>query len=231
MKKIIPLIFLILLSSLGISQTVTVSESDQAIEKINRTGLSTTLELDRKFVEGVLKKELKEYGKVKKSGDFYMVEVAKVPSISASPIRLYGMVKSSGSKGTLLWVAFDAGDAFITKSHGKYEAAKKIVHELGVRAYTTDINKDISAAESAVSKASKECDKMRKKGGSLESDMKRNKERKEQLEKDIVDNAEQKVQLEKDIEQNKKDQKTANEKMAKMEKALELQKQKLTNVR
>lgn len=229
MKKIILWVALAV-SSVALSQTVTITESDMVVNKINRTGLGTILELDDNDVEKLWKKELKEFGSTGKEGKFIYLEHAEMPSLTSKKVRVYSSVEKSG-KGVLVWVAVDLGDAWVTKSHPKYSSLEKILRDFAVKAYTEDINEQIEDAEDALNKTTKDYEKEVKEGEKLVDDLKDNAEEKTRLQQELEDNAKNKVDLEKDIEQNKKDQAAGQQEVEKMKKALELVKSKLTQIR
>ena len=124
----------------------------------------------------------------------------------------------------------DAGDAFVTKSHTKWSALEKVLHDFGVLAYTDDINEQIADAEGALEKASKVYDKTIKEGERLSTSLDRNVQKKADLEQQLKDNADEKVQLQSDIETNKKEQTSSSQEVDKMKEAVELVKAKLNNV-
>ncbi len=230
MKQIIILLaFLNIIHFSNAQKRVSVSEKELTVEKIRRTGLSTTLEADKKLTSNLWRKQIKEYGKVSKSGGVMIIDVAKIPSISAKPVKVYTTVQSSG-KGAMVWMAIDLGDAFVVSGNSKFSAAERLLKEFGVKVYKEEIQLEIKEAEKAVNEAVKRKEKRVKEGEELQSDLVRNADEKKKLEQEIKDNASQKVQLEKDVEQNKKDQVAADEHIAKMKKALELTKDKLNKV-
>lgn len=146
MRKILTTLCLVGTIGFASAQTVTVTESDQKVEKILRTGHAITLELDEKFVEKLWKKESKEFGKSSKSGKIVTFDAGVIPSLSTMPIKILTMVEGSGKNGTIVWMAVDMGSEWITASHPKYATLQKILHKFGVKAYTTDINNDIETA-------------------------------------------------------------------------------------
>ncbi len=231
MKKIISSALLIGFMSFASAQTVKVIESDKEVEKVIRTGLSITLELDSKSVEKLWKKEMKEYGKTNKMGKFTSLPVANIPAVSGTPVSVLTSVASSGKKGTVVWIAIDLGSEWVTKSNSKYSSVEKLLHDFGVKAYVDDINKDIEAAETALGKASKDYDKIQKEGEKLVGSLEQNARQKVNLEKQLSNNASKKIQLEKDIDQNKKDNTTGATKVTEMTKALNVTKAKLNGVK
>lgn len=229
MKRIL-ITLMTVVSAISFSQTVTVTESDKLVDKIQRTGGLITLELDKKMVLDLWKKQLKEYGKVSKDGNVITVEQAQMPTITSSAVKIYTVIESSGNHSCQVWMAIDAGDAFVTKTHTKWSALDKIMHDFGISAYTDDINAQIADAESALEKASKTYDKTVKDGDKLKTDMDRNIQRKADLEQQLKDNADEKLQLESDITANTKEQESTSQEVDKMKEALDLVKAKLNGV-
>ncbi|HXA01140.1 MAG TPA: hypothetical protein VNW99_04075 [Cytophagaceae bacterium] len=222
---------LLFIYSLSFGQKIKVSESQESIEKIPRTGLSTIIELDDNEVESDWKKQLKNYGKVDYSKGVYTVAIANVPSISSSPCRITSIVKSSG-KGTQVWYSIDLGSTHVTSSGNSsaYKAAEKILNDFAILCYKDDINSQIKDAEKALSNSVKAQEKEVNQGQNLLKDVEKNKQDKLNLEQKIKENGEQAVQLQKDIAKNKTDQAAAGQDVEKMKKALEVVKAKLTAV-
>jgi hypothetical protein len=226
---ILSLAFFIYTFSFG--QKIKVSESQENIEKIPRTGLSTIIELDDDDVEDNWKKQLKSFGKVESSKGIYTVAIANVPSVSSSPCRITSIVKSSG-KGTQVWYSIDLGNAHVTSSGNSsaYKAAEKILNDFAILCYKDDINSQIKDAEKALANSVKAQEKEVNQGQDLLKDVEKNKQDKINLEQKIKENGEQAVQLQKDIAKNKTDQAAAGQDVEKMKKALEVVKAKLTTV-
>jgi hypothetical protein len=231
MKHLLSFTLLFCIYTLSYGQKIKVSESQESIEKIPRTGLSTIIELDDSEVEDEWKKQLKNYGKVEYSKGVYTVAIATVPSISSSPCRITSIVKSSG-KGTQVWYSIDLGNSHVTSSGNSsaYKAAEKILYDFAVLCYRDDINAQIKDAEKALANSVKDQEKEIKEGEQLVNDVEKNKQEKIALEQKIKENGEQAVQLQKDIVQNKTDQTTAAGEVEKMKKAVEVVKAKLTTI-
>lgn len=225
----LPVLAILLFTQVS-AQRVTVSEQSVSIEKIQRTGLATTLELDKKDVKDLWKKHIKDYGKLEKlSGDVMVINTARIPSVSSNAVKVYTSISSSG-KGTMVWMAVDVGDAFVVSGHPKYGAVEKILKDFGISTYKEDIQEQIADAEKALEKSEKDHEKVVKTGENLVGDLEKNAKEKADLEKSLEENASQKVQLEKEIEQNKKDQSSAKQTTEKMKKAVEVVKAKLNDV-
>ena len=178
MKQILLSLFTLVSIFSSLAQTVKVNETDRKVGKVLRTGQAISLELDEKFVSKLWKKQIKDFGKSSKEGEFNVFEAGIIPSISTTPLKIITTVQGSGSHGTIVWMAVDMGSEWITANHSKYSTLEKILHDFGVKAYTEDINKDIEAAESALNKASKDYEKMKKEGQKLANNHKQNAEQK-----------------------------------------------------
>lgn len=228
MKKNVIILLALLFSSLVQAQKVKVSQVDQKINKIPRTGAAVYLEMDQKTVSNSWKKQFKDYGKVSTSGGDYYIEAATVPGIN-SVVRTISRVEKSG-KGTMVWMAIDLGDEWAQSGGKGWSALEKILYNFGVNAYKEDIMVQIADAEKALDKTVKTQDKTIKEGESLQSNFKDNAEEKIKLENSLKDNAAKKEQLTRDIEQNKKDKERMTSEVDKMKKAVDVVKQKLNQV-
>jgi hypothetical protein len=231
MRQLLSFTLFLFIYSLSFGQKIKVSESQESIEKIPRTGLSTIIALDDNEVEDMWKKQLKTFGKVENSKGVYTVALANVPSVSSSPCRITSIVKSSG-KGTQVWYSIDLGNAHVTSSGNSsaYKAAEKILNDFAILCYKDDINSQIKDAEKALGNSVKAQEKEVKEGENLVKDVEKNKQDKLNLEQKIKENGDQAVQLQKDIVKNKTDQAAAGQDVEKMKKALEVVKGKLTTV-
>lgn len=209
------------LANVFAQKTITVTSKDYVIEKITRKGLSTTIELDAKFIKDNWKDYIKEFGKVESKGDTYTIPIANISSVSSSPCKMYSSVESSG-KGTVVWIGIDLGDKIVTEGGEGYNAVQKLLKDFAISCYKKDIEDQIKEAEKALDSSTKKDEKVIKEGEKLVSDKENNASEKIKLEEALKKNASDKVQVEKDIEQNKKDQSASKEEVAKMKKALEI---------
>lgn len=228
MKRNIAIVLFFMFAVMANAQKVTVNQTDQKVNKITRPGAAVYLELDEKLVSNLWKKQFKDYGKVSTSGGDYYIEAATVPGIS-SIVRTISRVEKSG-KGTMVWMAVDMGDEWAQSGGKGWAAIEKILHNFGVTAYKEDIMEQIADAEKALEKTVKQQEKTIKEGDNLQSDYEDNAEEKIRLENALKDNAAQKVQLQQSIEQNKKDKERMVGEVDKMKKAVDVVKQKLSQV-
>lgn len=231
MKKLTTFLLLLITINLATAQKVKVVEGNELIDKIPRSGLSTLIELDKKMVEKLWEKQLKSYGKVDESKGVYTIAIAKIPAVSSTPCIVTSIVKSSG-KGTQIWWSIDMGKSHVTSSGNSsaYRAAEKVLYDFAISAYRDDVNEQLKEAEKAVANAVKTQEKEVKEGEGLVKDVEKNKQEKINLEQKIKENGENLVSLQKDIEQNKKDQSAAAQDVEKMKKAMEIVKQKLSQI-
>jgi hypothetical protein len=231
MKKLFVLGLMILgMIGLKAQKAIDVVSKELEVEKIKRAGLAVNIELDEKFVKEVWKKQIKDYGKSDSKGNLIWIDVANIPAISNTPVKLYSSTISS-SKGTTLWIAIDMGDKYVVEGGQGYDAAKKFLRDFAVSCYKSDLEEQVKEAQKALESSQKKEEKVLKDGENLTSDLQNNGQEKIKLEQDLKDNAAEKIQLEKDIEQNKKDQTAAKEEVAKMKKALELKQAEVSQVK
>lgn len=221
--------FLVLLACQA--QKVEVKELSMTIDNTARVGMSTVLELDLEFVEGLWKKHLKKYGSVKSRNGILYVEQATMPTITLSNVKVISKLEAT-DKGTTVWYSLDLGNAYVNASGDKtqYQEATKLLHDFGVSAYLADINEQIKEAERILSLSVKDQEKTISKGESLQNSIQKNRQEKTKLEQRLVDNAVEYKQLIADSVQNYQNQKFAAENVEKMKRAVEAVRAKVTKV-
>lgn len=231
MKKIVVLVVVTLFYALGFAQKVTVYETNKEINDVPRKGMAISLQLDKKFVDKMWSKKLKEFGgkssNVKGGSE---IEGAEIPSVAKNPIKIISTV-GKGKDGVEVWWAIDMGTAYMEKGGSGWSAAEKIMLEFGREAYREDINEQIAEAEKAYEKAQKDYDKEVKESEDLVKDVEDNGKEKIKLEQELKENGEELVQLKKDQEQNKKDQEATKKEAEKMKQAIEVVRAKLESVK
>lgn len=231
MKKLIVITAAILFSVVGFSQKVSSYETGNEIDNIPRKGMAIDLQLDKKFVEKMWKKKLKEFsGKSSGAKGGSSIEGASIPPVAKNPVNIYTAVNKSKG-GTQVWWAIDMGSSYVSKGGSGWSAAEKIMLDFGREAYREDINQQIAEAEKAHAKAVKLQEKEVQEGEDLVKDIEKNGKEKEKLEQELVQNGEDLVQLKKDQEQNKKDQEQAKKDAEKMKQAVEVVRAKLDGVK
>lgn len=228
MKKLFIIISLFFSIYFGFAQKVDVISLDQKIERIPRAGIATYIELDKRGVESLWKKNLKQYGKVEKEKGVYYVNFAKINEIS-NTVRILSKVEST-SQGTMIWFSIDNGERYIKKGETNYKIAEKILYDFGIMAYRDDVMDQVKDAEKAHAKAIRNQEKTVKKGENLSNSLRKNGEEKVRLENALVKNAENKKELEQNIEQNKADQKKAYKDVEQMQNSLDAVKEKLNHI-
>lgn len=214
---------------MSFSQKVEVVSLDQKIQKIPRIGVATYIELDKRDVEGLWKKQLKEYGKVEKESGVFYVNIANVKNISSSPVKIISMIDKT-SQGTMIWLAIDNGDTYIKKGENGYEEMKKILYDFGIIAYRNDVMEQLKKAEKAHAKSLRNQERTVKVGENLSKSLTKNGEQKVKLEQNLVKNGEQKVEIQQNIKQNLADQKKAAEELEQMQKIVDDVKAKLHDI-
>jgi len=228
MRKILITVSLCVFSLVSFSQKdIKVSSKNYTIEKIERHGLATTIELDKKFVKKNWEKFIKNYGKVESKKNTFTVGVAEISAISSNTVKLYSAVESSG-KGTMVWMAIDMGSKYVVEGEQGYSAAEDILRDFTKSCYRADIEEQAKEAEKALETATKKEAKVKKEGEKLASELESNAKEKVKLENDLQENGKKKTELEGDISQNDKDYKSASEEKAKMQKAFDLKQAELS---
>ena len=221
MKKISVLtIAIFAIVQISLAQKVTVQPSERSVDKIPHKGMSVTLELEKKFVEKLWKKRLKEFGG-KSSGlkGATVIEGASVSDVSSTPAKI--MTITSGGKGNVeVWWAIDLGTEWVTQNSSSYSAASNILKDFGMSAYRQDITEQIEDAEKEYEKTVKNLDKAVKDGTTMVAKVESNKSTIEKLKSENI-------QLEQDIVTNKKDQEGLTKDIGTMKKKVEDTKKKL----
>ena len=231
MKKILIFSIAVVVSICSFGQKVTVYETNKEINSTPRKGMAVSLQLDKKFVEKMWKKKLKEFGgKSSNVKGGTEIEGASIPSVAKNPVKIITSV-GKGKDGIEVWWAIDMGTSYMEKGGSGWSSAEKIMNDFGKEAYIEDINEQIAEAEKAYEKAQKDYDKEVKEGEDLVKDVEKNGKDKIRLEQEIKDNADQLVQLKKDQEQNKKDQESTKKEAEKMKAAIEVVRKKLDGVK
>ncbi len=213
------------------AQKVLVSETVEIIAEKNILGLSTTLELDEDLVRDAWEKKMKEWGGYKSKSKIYTCEKAFIPSIANAPFRVISKVATT-KKGVVVWYTFEDSTVVLnaTSSPKTYTNATKLLHDFGLEQYIFDINNQIKDAEKVLSTTVKEQEKMISKGEDIKSSMADNRSEKVKLEQKLKDNEKEFVQLKADSEANLINQKTANENVEKMKRAVEVVRSKISKV-
>ena len=228
MKRIVIAFCLGIISLAAFSQKGTkVYSKDYTVEKIQRQGLATTIELDKKFVKKKWEKFIKDYGKIESKKNTFIINVANINSISSNAVKFYSAIESSG-KGTQVWIAIDMGSKYVVEGGQGYSSAEKLLKDFGKACYRADVEEQVKEAEGALKVATKKQSKTIKEGETLSNNLESNAKEKQKLETAIENNAKQKEQLEKDIVQNGKDKEVAKGEFEKMKKALEIKQAELS---
>jgi hypothetical protein len=217
------------LTMAAFAQKVSVQESNQAVGDIPCKGMATLIELEPKTVEKAWAKKLKGYGKTESSRDVYLVNVALVPEVSLSAVKVYSRLISN-TKGTIVFFAIEQGDEFLTPDKAEYEAARRILHDFAVTLYREDMNEQIKEAERAVATTVRSYERKTQEGKNLEHKLTKNEEEKKKLEQMLIDNAEEHKRLLQEIAQNKLQQEATFDEIGKVRKVAELKKVKLTEI-
>ena len=213
----------------AVAQRVSVLPAEAEIDGLKRSGLSTTIELERKQVEKAWNKYLKNLGKVESSKGNYTAKAASVPSIAPGTVNIFSKVEAD-TRGTTIFYAIDLGTEFVTIGTPAYENARKLLHEFAVQQYRDDLNEQIKEADEVVDDAVRTHEKKVAQGENFQKQLERNAQEKIKLQKELEENARELEKLKNNIEQNKTDQATALEEIKKVRKVSEDKKSKLSSI-
>lgn len=220
--KVIALFILLLSGTLAMAQTVKVKKGDARIKGNNHAGYETELEAKAEDVETSLLKYLKSLGKVKSSGDLFLLTESSLKPESKIPI--YCMVKKHSSSASV-WMGVDEGEW--GEGAGEVQASlEKVVYEFGVKFYRDVVQLEINETEQALQAVEKQQQKYLNENKTLSTRLEDNRREKAQLEKNLENNRMEYESLLLKIDKNKHNQDSvsvANEQIRKM---LEAQKQK-----
>ncbi len=217
MKKILAVLSFAL-ATISFSQNYDVNVTDHTgmVGKMHHAAVAVTIELDKDEVKSAWKKRMKDFGKVEYSNGTFKIEQASIKQVSPTALRVLSKVETT-NKGTRICVSLNTGDGYANSGDKGFNGVKNILEDFAKELYQEDIQRQIDDAEKALVDAQKNQEKVIATG--------------DQLEKDIQKNEEEHVELEQGIEQNKVDQEAAVKNLADMEKALEIVKGKLDQVK
>jgi len=212
------------------AQKVIVKEDQQKIQETKRKGMSTLIKLDYKTVKNTWKEYLKQFGKVTSSGEYFFMEGATMAGVSTEGlVNVYSIVKET-QEGVLVFWCIDLGTSYLTSESKQYEEAQRYLHRFGVKCYQDEVQKQINDAENALFTTAKQQQKTVDEGYRLEQNLEKNASEKIKLEQLLVDNGNEKVMLDSLTIVNKEQQKNMELEVLKMQKALELIKQKMNQI-
>jgi hypothetical protein len=209
MHKNLILFFLLVSMSTIEAQKIKIQESSEMVENISRSGMFVLLELDKKDVEKLWIKYLKNYGKPSSSSGVISIHAADMKAISDYPCRVFSMATVT-STGSRVWWAIDLGAKFVSKeSEAEYKGAEKMLYEFAISAYRDDVNKQILDAEGALLAATKIQEKEVNEGIELQEKIDNNGIQKTELDEKLRVNKEDYARLNREIDNNHAEQKMA----------------------
>lgn len=224
---------LLLIAGVCQAQTVQLVEKEQEINGVIRRGQQLSVELDPKTVEKSWKDYLnKKAGKVKSSKGLLTVEGAVIDTISSTPLRVISMV-GSNAQGSNIWWSLDMGVAYVDKdaTPKEYAAAESFMRGFARKLYRDDVLRQINEAEEVLRAKKSEQDRVVKEANSIQNQIDKNKQRKQDLEAELARNAEEMKQLELNVEHNVKQQEISRQQVQDMEKSVEVVKGKLKGIK
>lgn len=190
--KLILSLSLIIFTFCVYSQNMKIQEENFNFSSVSNVN-SLSVEIpyaEQDFVEGRLKKLLKNWGKHKESKGEHSSLMVEMKSMGKIPFNVYAKSSLGNNENTRVYFGFDLGGAFLSKrDHAeKYEVIEELILD-----FASDVTKDwISTELKNEEKILSE----------LEKDQKDLEKRKEHLEKEIADFQKKIAQNEKEIKEN-----------------------------
>ncbi|WP_162053817.1 DNA repair ATPase [Pontibacter pamirensis] len=232
MRRIILVVFL-LISGICQAQMVQVVEKEQEVNGVIRRGQQLSVHIDTKTTEKAWKDYLsKKAGRVKSSKGVLTVEGAVIDTISSTPLRVISLV-GSNAQGSNIWWTLDMGVAYVDKdaTPKEHAAAESFLRGFARKLYREDVLRQINEAEEVLRATKSEQDRVVKEANSIQSQIDKNRQRKQDLEAELVRNAEELKQLELNVEHNVKQQEVSRQQVQDMEKSVEAVRDKLKAIK
>jgi predicted RNase H-like nuclease (RuvC/YqgF family) len=211
-------------------KTATVSSHNENIGKVQRTGLKISVAFSEKRVKDAWENYLKKFGKVSSSKGVFEMEVAKIPSISAQPIRIVSKVSEESNSSAYVFCAFDLGTGYITSADSHYGAAEKFMKDFVLKVYRDEYGEQIAAAEKVLNTNIRNQEKLVEKDNDWNKEIQNNQQDIVDLEKKIQEKKAKIVELNQQIETNKTTKLKAAEETDRARKQVEQMKAKLGEI-
>jgi len=198
MKKLgLIITWVLLISTLGFAQKITVKETLTEFDNGNHNALETIIyKSDAKTVEKAWESLMKDYGASVKSKKEIFADNATIKTISTNTIDVYAVVKELKDGEVKLWVAFDLGGAYLSSAQhsGQFDQAMQIVQDFAINTTKEAYNEFIAEEERSLEKIQSKHDRM---VSDKENLQKQNEDYQQRIEK----NTQEMEQLSKDIEE------------------------------
>lgn len=208
------------------AREITIHEGKETIDRIQREGIYVIIELEAGFVKNAWEKKVKEFGRIDITKGYSIMKNVNIPNVSTGG-NSYSNVAGHLNGTKVFWAVEDVTGPVIASSGHKWEEMKKILTQFAKQTYIDDINIQIIAAENALNAATKNQEKVIKEGESIKNQISNNEQERIDLENKLKTNAANKEQLNKNLEANKQNKLNSDAEVQKMQKALEIVKQRL----
>jgi predicted RNase H-like nuclease (RuvC/YqgF family) len=227
-KYFLALLYCTIISSVQ-AQKINVFSAEENIQKINRQGFKTTLNLSEKTVAQAWEDYLKDFGKVESSKGVYTMPAAKIKTLSEKPVHIISKI-AEDKNGTTVFYAIDLGNAFVTQQTSQASQAQQFLQNFAMKAYQQEFGDELKSAEKELAIALKQQERKIQETESLLKEINRKKEEQQTLQKKLEDNKTDLEKLEKQVVSTKKDQTEFLSKVEKHKKAVEDIKQKFSSI-
>lgn len=232
MKSLIVLFTSLFITISSLAQTgareITIHEGKETIDRIQREGIYVIIELEANFVKNAWEKKVKEFGRIDITKGYSIMKNITVANVTTGG-NSYSNVAGHLNGTKVFWAIEDISGPVTNASGAKWDEMKKILIQFAKQTYIDDINVQIIAAENALNAATKNQEKIIKEGESIKNQISNNEQERIDLENKLKANASNKELLNKNLETNKQNKINSDAEVQKMQKALEIVKQRLQN--
>jgi hypothetical protein len=196
------------LTTAAFAQKIEVVPANEMIDGQSLAGLKTVLALDEKKVKDGWRDQLKTYGKVEvpKGSKIQMeVKLANIPQITSLPLSITSTVSTLQGATTIFYAMRLDADYVTDPKHPDFAKSKAILRDFAVKMYQESITKEVSDAQHALDKQTREQTQTIREGENLTKSVEKNKQDKLKLQQEVAKNREDSVSLVKAVAVNKEE--------------------------
>lgn len=199
-----------------LAQTSYVSSENELINKVQRTGLKTSLNFSSKQVGDAWQNYLKKYGKVSSRRNIYKIDAAKIPDISDRPIGIISKVDQQTDNSAYVFCSFDIGSEYISVGDNRYQAAERFMNDFSLSMYRDEYSKEIADAENTFDDAQKNLEDLIKKEQDWDKNIQSSQKDIENMQNKIQDERNNITKLHQSIQDNQTTKREAAEKVERL---------------
>ncbi|MCU0417732.1 MAG: hypothetical protein MUE33_11165 [Cytophagaceae bacterium] len=208
------------------TREIKIHEGKETVDRILREGVYVIIELDYTFVKNAWEKKVKEFGRVDLTKGYAVMKNVTIPNVTTGG-NSYSNVSPQTNGTKVFWAVEDVSGPVVPGSGHKWDELKKKLLAFAKQTYVDDINNQIIAAENALQAATRNQEKIIREGENLQKQQYDNEQERIELENKLKANAAAKEQLQLSTENNQLQKQNAEAEVQKMQKAVEIVKQRL----